>query len=114
MTTALAPSASADRILTGVFLMLAFCVLAPLLDVSAKLATATLPVGQIVAARFFVQAALMLPVTMAMRLRWRVDARMAWLITARALSYTWLPKAMSTARSPRPAPSCAPTPRAAS
>lgn len=85
MTTALAPSASADRILTGVFLMLAFCVLAPLLDVSAKLATATLPVGQIVAARFFVQAALMLPVTMAMRLRWRVDARMAWLITARAL-----------------------------
>lgn len=85
MTTALTPTASPDRILMGVFLMLMFCALAPLLDVSAKLATATLPIGQIVTARFVVQAALMLPVALFMRLRWRVDARMALLITARAV-----------------------------
>ncbi|RUS63300.1 EamA/RhaT family transporter [Pseudorhodobacter sp. E13] len=65
--------------------MLMFCALAPLLDVSAKLATATLPIGQIVTARFVVQAALMLPVALFMRLRWRVDTRMALLITARAV-----------------------------
>ena len=35
-----------DRILPGVVLMLAFCTLAPLLDVASKLAAATIPVGQ--------------------------------------------------------------------
>ena len=73
-----------DRILLGVFLMLAFCVLAPLLDVASKLATATLPVGEIVTARFVVQAGLMLPVVLLMRLDWRVNRRMLGLITARA------------------------------
>ncbi len=48
--------------------MLAFCMLAPLLDVSAKLAAATIPVGQIVTARFLVQGLLMLPVLVIMRL----------------------------------------------
>jgi drug/metabolite transporter (DMT)-like permease len=74
----------ADRILTGVTLMLAFCVLAPLLDVSAKLATATLPVGQIVAARFIVQAALMLPFVALMRLDWRISRRTLGFVFARA------------------------------
>ncbi|MFN7051424.1 MAG: EamA/RhaT family transporter, partial [Gemmobacter sp.] len=31
-----------DRILPGAMLMIAFCVLAPLLDVASKLATATI------------------------------------------------------------------------
>lgn len=75
----------ADRILTGVTLMLAFCVLAPLLDVSAKLATATLPVGQIVTARFVVQAALMLPFVMLMRLDWRISRRSMGFVFARAV-----------------------------
>ena len=48
--------------LLGVALMLAFCMLAPLLDTASKLATDTIPVGQITAARFVVQAALMLPI----------------------------------------------------
>lgn len=52
-----------DTTLQGVILMLAFCVLAPLLDVAAKLAAENgVPVGQITFARFLVQAALMLPV----------------------------------------------------
>ena len=50
-----------DKNLTGVALMLGFCVTAPMLDVSAKLASTSVPVGQITAARFVVQCALMAP-----------------------------------------------------
>jgi drug/metabolite transporter (DMT)-like permease len=85
MTQVLISPPTTDRILTGVKLMLAFCLLAPLLDVSAKLATATLPVGQIVVARFVVQAALMLPIVLYMRLDWRVSRRTLGFIMARAL-----------------------------
>ncbi|MFT4149883.1 MAG: DMT family transporter [Paracoccaceae bacterium] len=74
-----------DRILPGIVLMLAFCALAPLLDVSSKLATETLPVGQITTARFVVQAALMLPVVLWMRLPLRVSPRMAGRVLLRAL-----------------------------
>lgn len=74
-----------DRILPGIVLMLAFCVLAPLLDASSKLATATIPVGQITAARFLVQGVLMVPVALAMGLAWRVTPRIAGLIALRAL-----------------------------
>ena len=51
---------SSDRPLLGIALMLGFCVLAPLLDVCAKLAAEAVPVGQIVLARFFGQGILML------------------------------------------------------
>lgn len=74
-----------DRILPGIVLMLAFCVLAPLLDAASKLATATIPVGQITAARFLVQGVLMVPVALAMGLSWRLPRRLAGLITLRAL-----------------------------
>ena len=50
--------------------MLVFCLLAPLLDVASKLATADIPVGQITAARFIVQGALMVPVMVMMRIEW--------------------------------------------
>lgn len=73
-----------DRILTGVALMLAFTVLAPLLDVASKLAGATIPVGQITTARFLVQGALMLPVVLIMGLSWRLSPRLLALVTARA------------------------------
>jgi len=53
-----------DRTLLGVALMLTFCVIAPLIDISSKLATAGVPVGVITLARFVVQAALMLPVVL--------------------------------------------------
>lgn len=61
MTQSASFNHSADRILTGVALMLGFCVTAPLLDVAAKLASASVPVGQITAARFIVQCVLMAP-----------------------------------------------------
>ena len=74
-----------DRILLGVGLMLAFCVLAPLLDVSSKLAAATIPVGQITGARFVVQGVLMLPIALAMRVTLQLDRRMTGLIILRAV-----------------------------
>ncbi len=76
---------TSDRILPGVALMLAFCVLAPLLDVAAKLASETIPVGQITGARFVVQGALMLPVVLIMRLPWATPRRTIGLLIARAV-----------------------------
>ena len=83
--TSIIPSApSSDRILAGVALMLGFCITAPLLDVAAKLASDTVPVGQITAARFIVQCALMAPFVWIMGLSLRV-ARGQWLaLLARA------------------------------
>ena len=74
-----------DRPLPGALLMLAFCLLAPLLDVCAKLAAETLPVGQITLARFVVQAALMLPVALVMGAWGRLTPRLAGLLVLRAL-----------------------------
>ncbi|WP_238382507.1 DMT family transporter [Tabrizicola thermarum] len=75
-----------DTTLQGVVLMLAFCVIAPMLDVSAKLAAeAGMPVGQVTAARFVVQTALMLPVVLVLRLPLGLDARALGYTTLRAL-----------------------------
>jgi drug/metabolite transporter (DMT)-like permease len=73
-----------DRILPGVVLMLVFCLFAPLLDVSAKLAASSVPVGQITAARFVVQGALMLPVSLAMGLSLALSRRMLGMVFLRA------------------------------
>lgn len=56
----------ADRTLLGIALMVAFCITAPLIDVASKLATQTIPVGQITLARFLVQGALMAPLCLAL------------------------------------------------
>ena len=75
-----------DQILRGIVLMLAFCLLAPLLDVSAKLAAeGGIPVGQITTARFAVQGALMLPVVLAMRLSLALPRRALGLLLLRAV-----------------------------
>jgi drug/metabolite transporter (DMT)-like permease len=75
-----------DTTLQGVLLMLAFCVIAPLLDVAAKLAAENgIPVGQVTAARFVVQTGLMLPVILVMGLSMRLDARALGYSTLRAL-----------------------------
>jgi len=78
MTNTSSASPSTDRILAGVALMLGFCVTAPLLDVAAKLASTSVPVGQITAARFIVQCALMTPFVLIMGLSLRVP-RAHWL-----------------------------------
>lgn len=73
-----------DRTLLGIALMIAFCVLAPLLDASAKLATAAIPVGEITFARFVVQALLMAPVALIMRLPLIPSPRFLGQLTLRA------------------------------
>ncbi|MFN6925299.1 MAG: DMT family transporter [Tabrizicola sp.] len=72
-----------DTTLQGILLMLLFCLIAPLLDVSAKLAAqGGIPVGQITTGRFVVQGLLMLPVVLMMGL--------SLALTARALAFTAL------------------------
>jgi drug/metabolite transporter (DMT)-like permease len=84
MTIAASSTPSTDRILTGVALMLGFCLTAPLLDVAAKLASVTVPVGQITAARFVVQCALMAPFIWVMGLSLRVARGQWWALLFRA------------------------------
>jgi drug/metabolite transporter (DMT)-like permease len=84
MTTAFAPAPSTDRVLAGVALMLGFCLTAPLLDVAAKLASASVPVGQITAARFIVQCVLMAPFIWLMGVSLRVPKGQLMTLIARA------------------------------
>ena len=79
-------TASTDRILPGVALMLGFCLFAPLIDVSSKLATQTVPVGQVTLARFIVQAVLMLPILVLLGQGMRMTARAFRLTLWRALA----------------------------
>ncbi|WP_260008992.1 DMT family transporter [Leisingera sp. M527] len=85
MTTTASIPQSTDRILAGVALMLGFCLTAPLLDVAAKLASSSVPVGQITAARFLVQCALMAPFIWIMRLPLRVARSQLMALTIRSL-----------------------------
>ena len=78
MTNPATSPPSTDKVLTGVALMLGFCLTAPLLDVAAKLASSSVPVGQITAARFIVQCTLMAPLLGVMHLSMHV-ARELWL-----------------------------------
>lgn len=79
------PIPKRDQTLRGVMLMLGFCILAPLLDASSKLATDAIPVGQITAFRFVFQGLCMLPVILLMRLNWHVAPRDLGLLTVRAI-----------------------------
>lgn len=75
-----------DTTLRGILLMLLFCLIAPLLDVSAKLAAeGGIPVGQITTARFLVQGVLMLPVVLIMGVALHLAPRALAFICLRAL-----------------------------
>ncbi len=65
--------------------MLGFCLTAPLLDVAAKLASDTVPIGQITAARFVVQCVLMAPFLWFMGLSLRVAQGHLMALVFRAL-----------------------------
>jgi drug/metabolite transporter (DMT)-like permease len=73
-----------DRILPGVGLMLVFCVVAPLIDVASKIAVQTVSAGTVTLARFLVQAALMAPIVLVMRLPARLSMRIVRLTLVRA------------------------------
>ena len=74
-----------DRTQLGILLMLAFCALSQFLDVSSKLATDTIPVGQITMARFVVQLACMIPVALIVGSPWQASLRDHALSLARAV-----------------------------
>ena len=82
MTTA--PALAPDRILPGILLMLGFCVVAPLIDVAAKLAAIWVSVGMITLARFAVQGALMGALMAPLRLTLRLPRRLWGLLALRA------------------------------
>ncbi len=73
-----------DRIFPGIALMLGFCIIAPLIDVASKLAAQSVPVGTVTLGRYLVQAALMAPIVLAMRLSWRVSRHAGWQLLARS------------------------------
>ncbi len=77
MTNINSSPSSVDRTLVGVTLMLGFCLTAPLLDVAAKLASGSIPAGQITTARFALQCVLMAPFMWIMGLSWQI-ARVHW------------------------------------
>ncbi|MEM0935646.1 MAG: DMT family transporter [Pseudomonadota bacterium] len=57
-----------DRPIIGILLMLGFCVAAPLADAFAKLIGTAAPLAMVVAVRYVIQAALLLPLTRALSL----------------------------------------------
>jgi drug/metabolite transporter (DMT)-like permease len=76
---------SADRPVLGILLMLGFCVLAPLGDGVAKLLGASIPLLQLVAVRFGVQAALLLPLMFSGERRFSSSPRVFGLTVVRTL-----------------------------
>ncbi|MFN3954886.1 MAG: DMT family transporter [Pararhodobacter sp.] len=74
-----------DRILPGVVLMLAFCAIAPLIDVAAKMAAQSVTVTQVTFFRLVVQTVLMLPVVLIMSQSLTLGRRQGGLLALRAL-----------------------------
>ena len=74
-----------DRVVLGVGLMIAFCVVAPLLDVASKLAADKIPVAQITTSRFFLQAVLMAPMIGLLGHRFTLPRGLIWPMTLRAV-----------------------------
>lgn len=83
-TPALSPPI--DRVLLGIGLMLVFCVVAPLIDVASKIAVQTVSTGMVTFGRFLVQALLMAPIVLAMRLPAGLDRHTAVLTAFRAVA----------------------------
>jgi len=74
-----------DRPLTGILLMLGFCILAPMGDSIAKLLVDTIPLGQLVLIRFAVQAAVLLPLVWWTGHSLALAPRVLWLTLIRTL-----------------------------
>ncbi len=76
---------TADRPLLGILLMVAFCFLAPMGDAIAKLLGGTIPLGQLVALRFAVQAALLLPLVILTGRTLAMSSKLLWLTLLRTV-----------------------------
>ena len=74
-----------DRPLLGIFLMLGFCFVAPLADGISKFLGDSIPVGQIVLARFGIQGIVLLPVALWLKRTLKMSARLFALVVLRTL-----------------------------
>ena len=69
----------------GILLMLGFCVVAPMGDALAKLLGQLVPLGQLLLVRFAVQAVVLIPLVIATRRVWQMNARVFRLTLLRTL-----------------------------
>lgn len=76
---------TADRPVLGISLMLCFCLMAPLGDAIAKILGGLVPLGQIVTARFLVQAVVLLPLVYLLGKSLRMGQRHAGLLLLRTI-----------------------------
>ncbi len=74
-----------DRPVFGIFLMLGFCVLAPMGDALAKLLGETTPLGLLVLVRFAVQAVVLIPLVALTDRTWRMTPRVLRLTLLRTV-----------------------------
>lgn len=74
-----------DRPVLGILLMLGFCILAPLGDSIAKILGPSIPLGQLVFTRFFVQACLLVPMVVWSGMEWRLAPRVWQLVILRTI-----------------------------
>jgi drug/metabolite transporter (DMT)-like permease len=86
-----------DRPLLGIFLMLGFCVLAPLGDAVAKLLGEHMPLGELIFVRFAAQVILLAPLVWGGRRLWRMTGRVLRLTFLRTLLHIGGIGAMFTA-----------------
>ena len=86
-----------DQPLLGIFLMLGFCVVAPMGDAVAKLLGQTIPIGQVLFVRFAVQAAILIPLIWMLGSAWRMRGRVLWLTFLRTVLHILGIGAMFTA-----------------
>lgn len=74
-----------DRPLLGIFLMLCFCILAPFGDAIAKLLGDRVAIGQLLAVRFAIQAAILLPLIWVTGRSFRMSSRVFRLTALRTI-----------------------------
>ncbi len=85
VVVASSPARSGENVLRGVSLMIAFCLVVPLLDVFSKLAAEQIPVAQITAARFLLQSLFMCPVLFYLGKSFRVPIALLPMLFLRAV-----------------------------
>lgn len=86
-----------DKPLLGVFLMLGFCVIAPMGDAVAKVLGQSVPLGQLLIVRFAVQALILCPLVWMTGRPWRMRGRVFWLMIVRTILHILGIGAMFTA-----------------
>ncbi len=79
------PSLSADRVPLGIVMMLGFCAVAPLIDVSSKFASQSVSIAQVTFFRMVFQALLMAPVVLVLRQSLRMRRRLVGLQLLRSV-----------------------------